>query len=132
MSDLPELILPDIAGSFMRGQEFGERMRQTREIRQRENGLASLMAQYFQEGQASPQMLSEVARKGGNAFALQKADRENIAEQAQQVATYGKWFLSLPPEQKAQAYPGLVERVNALKADHPPIPTQYDPSYDAP
>lgn len=44
---MAELMFPDIAGSFMRGQQFGTQMRQEREGEQRRSRLAELASQAY-------------------------------------------------------------------------------------
>lgn len=115
-------LLPDFYGDAMRAYDHGREMA-------RENGLAKLSKQYFEQG-SSPQLLGEIARYGGDAVGLQKLARQDIHEQAMEAGNYAKMFLALPPEQKQAAYPALVAKVNALKMDHPPIPDQYNPQFD--
>jgi hypothetical protein len=108
-------LMPDIYGSYLRGQEHGK-----------QTNLEKLGAQYFAQG-SSPQLLAQIAGNGGNAMAYQQADRVNHEDEVKQLAQAGRVFLSLPPEQQAAYYPQFADQAKrVLKMPYLP---PYDPGH---
>lgn len=106
------------------GQDTFDRFKKLRQ----ERGLASLMANYANGGQPDFQ---GIEANGGNSITVRNDMQAQNDRGAGEAARYAQMFLALPPKQKQQAYPGLVAQVNSLKMDHPPIPNEYDPQFDA-
>ena len=106
----------------------GQDMLALTEGRRKQSGLAALMGDYASGG--APDMRG-IAENGGNPLAVRNDMQAQDDRGMEETAKYAQMFLALPPGQKQQAYPGLVARVNSLKMDHPPIPNEYDPQFDA-
>lgn len=125
---MAQLMHPDIAGSFMRGQAFGTQQRLQREADERRSGLAALMSQAYstpKEGRSG--LLSQIAGIDPNAAMRQSEAFESDDDRRNtEMVRMARMLVSAPKELKAGLYAGMVPTLKSFGMQQ--LPEVYDDS----
>lgn len=110
-------LLPNYAGDILGAWNAAKE-------RKRQNELSSLAGQYFESGEATPNLLGQIARAGGNPEPFQQNAQGQEDRKRQRVAEMAGYIVAAPEGQKATIYAQVVPEMHKLGY---PVPAQWSP-----
>lgn len=123
---MAELMFPDIAGSFMRGQQFGTQQRQEREAEQRRSGLASLAQQAYTADPSQREGLigQAIGIDPAAGMALGEGLQGNDDRRTKSMVNMAKMLTTAPEQYRAGLYQQMMPALQQMGLSQ--LPPQYD------